>query len=148
MTQGARRWWPRGCLSVIVLGALGMGGAFWSIGAPARNAAAFHARLRPGMSLGEVAAAATRHGRYMVSVRQAEGAPAVVIRSSSARVGQESAEGADAMRALLDRRAGELRVDSVYFTFLTSVPARSTVVVKLGPDGRVESIGGPNNRAN
>ncbi len=138
----------RGCLWAIVLGVLAIGGSFWSIGAPARNAAAFRTRLHPGMSLGEVVAAATRHGRYTVNVSQAEGSPAVVISSSSASVGQERAEGADAMRALLERRAGELRVDSVYFTFVTSVPALSTVVVKLGPDGRVESIGGPDNRAN
>jgi hypothetical protein len=143
-----RRSLLRGGLWAIVLGVLGIGGALWSIGAPVRNAAAFRTRLRPGMSLGEVVAAATRHGRYMVFVRQAEGSPAVVISSSSASVGQERAEGADAMRALLERRAGELRVDSVYFTFVASVPARSTVVVKLGPDGRVESIGGPDNRAN
>jgi hypothetical protein len=141
-----RRSLLRGCLWTIVLGVLGIGGSLWSIGAPVRNAKAFHARLRPGMSLGEVVAAATRHGRYMVFVRQAEGSPAVVISSSRASVGQEGAEGADAMRALLERRAGELRVDSVYFTFLGSAPARSTVVVKLGRDGRVESIGGPNTR--
>jgi hypothetical protein len=98
------------------------------------------------MSLGEVVAAATRHGRYMVFVRQAEGSPVVVISSSGASVGHERAEGADGMRGLLERRAGELRVDSVSFTFLGSAPARSTVVVKLGPDGRVESIGGPNTR--
>lgn len=136
----------RGCLWMIVLGVLGIGGGFWSIGVPVRNATAFHAGLRPGMSLGEVVAAATRHGRYMVNVRQAEGSPAVVISSSSASVGQERAEGADAMRALLERRAGPLRVDSVSFTFLGSAPARSTVVVKFGPDGRVESIEGPHTR--
>ena len=138
-----RRSRLRGCLWMILFGVLGIGGSFWSIGAPVRNAKAFHAHLRPGMSLGEVVAAATRHGRYMVFVRQAEGSPAVVISSSSASVGQERAEGAEAMRALLERRAGELRVDSVYFTFVGSAPARSTVVVKLGPDGRVESIGDP-----
>jgi hypothetical protein len=131
---------------MIVLGVLCIGGGFWSMGTPVRNAKAFHARLRPGMSLGEVVAAATGHGRYMVHVRQAAGSPAVVISSSSASVGQERAEGADAMRALLERRAGELRVDSVYFTFVGSAPARSTVVVKLGSDGRVESIGGPDTR--
>jgi hypothetical protein len=141
-----RRSLLRGCLWMIVLGVMGIGGSFWIIGTPVRNAKAFHARLRPGMSLGEVVAAATRHGRYMVFVRQAEGSPAVVISSSSASVGQERAEGADAMRALLERRAGELRVDSVYFTFTGSAPARSTVVVKLGPDGRVESIGDPKTR--
>ena len=141
-----RRSLLRGCLWMIVLGVLVIGGGFWSIGAPVRNAKAFRARLRPGMSLGEVAAAATGHGRYMVFVRQAEGAPAVVISSSSASVGQERAEGADGMRGLLERRAGELRVDSVSFTFVGSAPARSTVVVKLGVDERVESIGGPNTR--
>jgi hypothetical protein len=140
--------WLRGCLWAIVVGVLTIGYAFWNIGAPARNAAAFRAGLRPGMSLGEVAAAAIAHWPYLVIVRQAEGSPAVVISSSGASVGHERAEGADAMRALLERRAGELRVDSVFFVFTTSVPARSTVVVKLGPDGRVESVEGPNTRAN
>ena len=141
-----RRSLRRGCLWTIVLVVLAIGGSFWSIGVPGRNAKAFRARLRPGMTLGEVVAAATEHGRYMVIVRQGEGAPAVVISSSSASVGQERAAGADAMRSLLERRAGELRVDSVYFIFTGSAPARTSVVVKLGPDGRVESIGDPKTR--
>jgi len=141
-----RRSLRRGCLWTIALGVLALGGSFWSIGVPGRNAKAFRARLRPGMTLGEVVAAATGHGRYMVFVRQAEGAPAVVISSSSASVGQERAAGADAMRALLERRAGELRVDSVHFVFTGSAPARTSVVVKIGPDGRVESIGDPKTR--
>ena len=141
-----RRSLRRGCLWTIVLVVLAIGGSFWSIGVPGRNAKAFRARLRPGMTLGEVVAAATEHGRYMVIVRQGEGAPAVVISSSSASVGQERAAGADAMRSLLERRAGELRVDSVYFIFTGSAPARTSVVVKLGPGGRVESIGDPKTR--
>jgi hypothetical protein len=49
------------------------------------------------------------------------------------------------MRALLER-AGELRVDSVHFVFTGSAPARTSVVVKIGPDGRVESIEDPKTR--
>jgi hypothetical protein len=130
----------------ILVVALLLVGTFWSMGAPGRHAKAFHDELRAGMSLGEVVAAATRHGRYLAFVRQGEGSPAVVITSSTASVGGERAEGAEAMRALLERRRGDLRIESVYFTFVGSAPGRTTVVVKLGPDGRVESIASPSTR--
>src|SRR5512140_2723272 len=100
------------------------------MGAPARSARAFRVSVRPGMSLGEVVVAATGRGRPSVFVRRDADAqePTVSISSGSATVGQERAEGADAMRRLLDRRAAELRIQSIAFGYQGSGPVRSTVV--------------------
>lgn len=139
----------RGCLVWLGVGVALVAFSVWSLRAPSRNAAAFHAELRLGMTLGEVAIAAWPHGRYLVWVRTAQGeAPAILISSGRAQVGSESAEGEVAVRRVLDQAAVDLKVQTVGFVFLTSAPARSSVVVHFGPDGRVTAIDRPVSQAN
>ena len=51
------------------------------------------------------------------------------------------------MRALLDKHAAELRVESLSVMFLAAIPVRSSIVVKFSPDGKATAIEGPYNRA-
>lgn len=119
----------------------------WSLNVPVREANAFKQRIRPGMRLSEVVIASFKTGRHIVRIDAEEGAPALRIGNSAAFVADERAETPNAIRTLLDRRAPELRVKSLSFMFLSSVPVRSSILVRFGPDGTVTAVEGPFNRA-
>jgi len=119
----------------------------WSLNVPGREADAFKQRIRPGMRLSEVVIASFSTGRHTVRIDAEEGAPALRVGTSAAFVGHESANTESAVRALLDRRAPELRLKALSFMFLTSVPVRSSILVRFGPDGTVTAVEGPFNRA-
>ena len=141
-----RRTRGRGCLVTVALVAMAGGCFVYVFNAPVRHAQAFKARVRPGMTLGEVFVAADT-GRHLVFVRAGKDAPEIYIGGSSARVGAEHADTLEAARALLDRRTAELRIESLSFMYLASIPVRSSIVVKFSPDGRVTTVEGPYNRA-
>jgi hypothetical protein len=134
-------------VTVLVLAGIAFGVTIWSLRQPYRNALAFQAAVRPGMTLGEVAVLASDHGRYLVFVQKPPDTPEVFISREAATVGGERAEGHEAMRRLLDREAPALRAESVTFMFLAAAPVRSSIVVKLDPQGRVVSTSGPYSRA-
>ncbi|MCM2256454.1 MAG: hypothetical protein NDJ94_12375 [Vicinamibacteria bacterium] len=116
----------------------------YALGEPGRNARAFHTGVRPGMSLGEVVAAAAPRGRWYVSVHAAADASPVSIQgTTSATVGTERAQGEAEVRALLDRHAPALGLQSASFMFRGMAPNRSIVIVRFGADARVERIDAP-----
>lgn len=140
-----------GCRNLAILGGLFcltcVAFFVWSINVPGREAAAFKQRIRPGMRLSEVVVASFSTGRHMVSVNAEEGAPLLRIGGSAAFIGEEAARTEAEVRALLDRRAPELRLQSISFMFLSAVPVRSTIRVRFGPDGLVSAVDGPFNWA-
>ncbi|MBP9945816.1 MAG: hypothetical protein KBH14_05430 [Vicinamibacteria bacterium] len=119
----------------------------WSLNVPGREAHAFKQRIRPGMRLSEVVIASLSTGRHIVRIDAEEGAPALRIGNSAAFVADDRAETPGAIRALLDRRAPELRLKSLSFMFLSSVPVRSSILVRFGPGGTVTAVEGPFNWA-
>ena len=48
---------------------------------------------------------------------------------------------------LFDHRGPELRLKAMSFMFLSTVPVRSSILVRFGPDGTVTAIEGPFNWA-
>jgi hypothetical protein len=141
----------QGCRNLAIL--LGLFFAFctvffvWALNAPAREANAFKERVQPGMKLSEVVVMSFDTGRHLVLVNAEDGAPVLRVGGTSVSVADESAVTVDDVRALLDRRAPELRVKSLLFMFQSAIPARSSIVVHFGPDGKVISVEGPFNRA-
>lgn len=136
-----------GCLVGLGLLALFAGYFAITLQAPRAAAAAFKERLHVGMTLSDVMVESLGTPRHLVFVRSAAGAPEWTAFGSTVRMGRDIAEGAAAVRALLERRAAELRVKSITFMFLASIPVHSSIVVRFGPDGRVEGIEGPFDRA-
>lgn len=140
-----------GCLRG--LGCLAVFGAFigvyfvWTLNAPAIAANAFKEEIQAGMKLSDVVIQSFGAGRHLVMVNAAEGATRLYVGSSAVTVGEETGDTESAVRALLERRATELRVDSLTFMFLTTIPVRSSIVVRFGPDGRVVAVEGPFHRA-
>ena len=137
----------RGCLVGVVL--LALFGAYFvmTFRAPRSAASAFKQRLRVGMTLSDVVVASFDTGRHLVFVRAADGAPELNVYESTVRAGAEKAEGETAVRAVLERKAAELHVSSLSVMFLTSIPVRSSIVVRFGEDGRVTAVEGPYDRA-
>lgn len=115
--------------------------------APRAAALAFKQSLHVGMSVSEVTVASLATPRHLVFVRSAAGAPEWMAYGSTVNLGGERAEGAVAVRALLERRAAELKVESMSFMFLTTIPVHSSILVHYGSDGRVDRIQGPVDRA-
>ncbi len=95
------------------------------------------------MTLSDVVVASFDTGRHLVFVRAAQGAPELYVYGSFVRTAGEAAEGETAVRALLQRRAAELSVNSLSFMFLTSIPVTSSILVRFGPDGRAVAVEGP-----
>jgi hypothetical protein len=138
-----RRASVRGCLLTGLVLLAATGGCFvLALNASVRHATAFKGRLHAGMTVAEVYAAADT-GRHLVFVYSTPGAPEVSIGESSASVGGERAEGREAARALLERHAADLKLESVSFMYLSLVPVRSSVRVRFSPAGRVTAIEGP-----
>lgn len=119
----------------------------WSLNVPGMEARAFKERIRPGMRLSEVVIVSFSTGRHMVRVDAEEGAPILRVGTSVAFVGDERADTENAIRALLDRRAAELRLKTLSFMFLSNIPVRSSILVRFGPDGTVTAVEGPFNWA-
>lgn len=113
---------------------------------PRVASSAFKQRLRVGMTLGDVVVASFDAGPHLVFVRAVDGAPELLVYGSTVRAGSERAEGATAVRELLERKAAELRVNSLRVMFRFSLPVYSSIVVRFGPDGRVAAIEGPFSR--
>lgn len=133
----------RGCLAGLVLLALFAVYFVMVLQAPRAAATAFKQRLRVGMTVSEVMVESLGTPRHLTFMRSAAEAPEWTAYGSTVTVGGERAEGAAAVRSLLERRAAELKVESLSFMFLTSVPVRSSIVVHFGSDGRVVKIDGP-----
>ncbi len=136
----------RGCLVGVVLLAL-FGGTFvMMLEAPRIASSVFKQRVRVGMTLGDVVVASFDTGRHLVFVKAVDGAPELQVYESTVRADGEAAEGETAVRALLERKAAELRVNSLSVMFVSSIPVSSSIVVRFGPDGRVTVIEGPFDR--
>jgi hypothetical protein len=136
----------RSLLTGVILAALCGGHFFYVLNEPVWHAQAFKERVLPGMTVGEVFSAADT-GRRLVFVHATKGAPKTDIGPESASVGTEYADSAATARALLDRRAADLKIESLSFMYLTAIPVRSSIVVRFSPEGRVTSVEGPYNRA-
>lgn len=141
----------RGCRNLAILAGLfcAFSAVFfvWSLNVPGMEARAFKERVRPGMRLSEVVIASFSTGRHIVRIDAEVGAPVLRVGMSAAFVGDERADTESAIRALLDRRAPELRLKALSFMFLSSVPVRSSILVRFGPDGTVTAVEGPFNWA-
>ena len=140
-----------GCRKVAILAGLffAFTGVYfvWSLNAPAMAANSFKEGVRPGMTLTDVVLASFAAPRHMVMVESEEGSPQVGIGSYSVNIAGETAETPEKVRALLERRAPELKVKSIRVMFLSAVPVRSTILVRFGEDGKVSAVEGPFNRA-
>lgn len=137
----------RGCVVGLVLLGLVVVYFVMTLQAPRAAATAFKQRLRVGMTVSDVMVESLGTPRHLTFMRSAEGAPEWTAYGSTVTVGGERAEGAAAVRSLLERRAAELKVESLSFMFLTSVPVHSSILVRFGSDGRVVKIDGPFDRA-
>jgi hypothetical protein len=132
-----------GCAVLLGLGLAGAALLSYAMTRPLSHARDFHAKLRPGMTLADVAIAAWRHGVWYGFVNDSEGAPPVALVPGGANVGSEQARGEAAVRALLDRHAPALGLVSASFSFRGMVPTRAVVTVHFGPDARVARIDPP-----
>ena len=110
----------RGCLVALVLLGLFVVYFIATLQAPRAAAIAFKQDLHVGMSVSDVMLSSLATPRHLVFVRSAAGAPEWMAYDSTVTVGRETARGAPAVRALLERRAAELKVESMSFMFLTS----------------------------
>ncbi len=137
----------RGRLAGLVLLALVAVYFVTIVQAPRAAATAFKQRLRVGMTVSDVMVESLGTPRHLTFIQSAAGAPEWTAYGSMVRVANETAEGAVAVRSLLERKAAELKVESLSFMFLASVPVHSSIVVRFASDGRAEKIDGPFDRA-
>ena len=134
-----------GCLAIF--GAVTLVYFVWTLNAPTMAANAFKEKVQIGMTLSDVVVTSFGTGRHLVFVNAAEGAPRLYVGESGVTVGAETGQTESAVRAILNSKGAELRVKSLSFMFLTSIPVRSSIVVRFGPDGKVVAFEGPYGRA-